>query len=149
MGLKQTNSSEILLIPFRLFLDFLITLYIYYLFYFTSGTSYNNFLSFMWVCALVLLQRGRNFHHTEVGMGPGNVLFSIQFLKSNASLAFKAMITNSDYYLTLLLLVTCPKDLYDFEINSQVLHLNFCTICNAIYHTTSVGIQNEIYSKHS
>lgn len=53
------------------------------------------------------------------------------------------MINNSDYYLTLLLLVTCPKDLYNFEVNSQVLCLNFCTICNAIYHTISAGIQNE------
>lgn len=76
-------------------------------------------------------------------MGPGDVLVLIQFLKSNASCAFEARINNSDYYLTLLLLVTYPKDLYNFEINSQVSHLYFCTICKAIYRAFSVRIQNE------
>lgn len=53
------------------------------------------------------------------------------------------MINNSDFYLTLLLLVTYPKDLHYFEINSQVSCLNFCTICKAMYQAISVGMENE------
>lgn len=64
------------------------------------------------MCVLMLLHKGKSFQRMWIGMVPSDILFLIQFCKSNASCTLKAQYRIITRIGTLLLLVNQPNHLH-------------------------------------